>query len=70
MKPASAAVEPPGPASALWGVDFSSAPSRRKPIVVAHGELSGAVLRLQRLDALPTLADFEALLASLGKEAP
>ena len=66
MKPAAAAAASPGMATALWGVDFSSAPSRRKPIVVAHGELSGAVLRLQRLDALPTLAGFEALLAAPG----
>ena len=50
----------------LWGVDFSSAPSVRKPIVVASGVMAGAVLRLQRLQALPRLADFEALLASPG----
>ncbi|MDE2158304.1 MAG: DUF429 domain-containing protein, partial [Burkholderiales bacterium] len=50
----------------LLGVDFSSAPSRRKPITAAHGELVGTVLRLQRVDALPTLADFEALLAAPG----
>jgi hypothetical protein len=50
----------------LLGVDFSSAPSRRKPITAAHGDLVGAVLRLQRVDALPTLAEFEALLAAPG----
>ncbi len=50
----------------LWGVDFSSAPTRRKPIVVARGTRQGAVLRLQGLLALPTLADFEALLATPG----
>ena len=54
----------------LWGVDFSSAPSVKKPIVVARGTLTGtltgAVLRLQRLDLLPRLADFEALLATPG----
>lgn len=50
----------------LLGVDFSSAPSRRKPITVAHGRCDGAVLRLERLDALPTLAGFEALLAAPG----
>jgi len=66
MKPATAAADPPGMATALWGVDFSSVPSRRKPIVVAHGELSGPVLRLLRLDALPTLAGFEAQLAAPG----
>ncbi|MDP1902300.1 MAG: DUF429 domain-containing protein [Rubrivivax sp.] len=53
-------------ALALWGVDFSSAPSRRKPIVVARGELAGAVLRVQRLQTLERLVDFEALLAEPG----
>ncbi len=43
----------------LWGVDFSSAPSARKPIVVAHGVRSGAVLRLQGVVSLPRMADFE-----------
>lgn len=51
---------------ALLGVDFSSAPSHRKPITVAHGRRAGAVLRLDRLEALPTLDDFEALLARPG----
>jgi Protein of unknown function (DUF429) len=50
----------------LLGVDFTCAPSRRKPVTVARGRLAGAVLRLDRLDALPTLADFEALLAEPG----
>jgi hypothetical protein len=50
----------------LWGVDFSSAPSRRKPIVRARGERRGAVLRLGGLDLLPTLAAFEAALAEPG----
>lgn len=50
----------------LLGVDFSCAPTRRKPITVARGQLVGAVLRLQALDALPTLAGFEALLNEPG----
>ena len=50
----------------LWGVDFSSAPSRRKPIVRARGELRGAVLRLAALDEWPTLAAFEQGLAEPG----
>ena len=50
----------------LWGVDFSCAPTRRKPIVVARGQRAGVVLRLQRLDLLHSLADFEALLATPG----
>ncbi len=52
--------------TALLGVDFTCAPSRKKPITVARGRLVGAVLRLERLDALPTLAGFEALLAEPG----
>jgi len=50
----------------LIGVDFTSAPARRKPVTVARGLLQGATLRLQRLDALPMLAGFEALLAEPG----
>jgi hypothetical protein len=64
--PAAAPAAATDAASTLWGVDFSSAPSRRKPIVVARGALAGAVLRLQRIDELPTLAGFEALLATPG----
>jgi Protein of unknown function (DUF429) len=50
----------------LLGVDFTSAPSRRKPIVVARGRLVGGVLRLERIDALPSLVGFEALLREPG----
>jgi hypothetical protein len=41
-------------------------PSARKPITVARGHLLGRVLRLQRLDLVPAMAGFEALLASSG----
>ena len=52
---------------ALLGVDFTSAPTRRKPITVARGRLEGAGrLRLESLDALPDFAAFEALLAEPG----
>ena len=50
----------------LWGVDFSSAPTARKPIVVARGVLAQRVLRLQGLQSLHRMADFEALLATAG----
>ncbi|WP_425261250.1 DUF429 domain-containing protein [Rubrivivax sp. RP6-9] len=50
----------------LWGVDFSSAPTKKKPITVARGRRAGDVLRLDGLDALPSLAGFEALLATPG----
>ena len=47
----------------LLGVDFSSAPSARKPIVLAWGERRGAVVRLERLERLPDLPAFEERLA-------
>ncbi|GAB4040011.1 MAG: hypothetical protein Fur0014_10180 [Rubrivivax sp.] len=50
----------------LLGVDFTSAPSRRKPITVARGTRAGAVLRLDGVDTLPSHAGFEALLARPG----
>jgi hypothetical protein len=50
----------------LLGVDFSSAPSRRKPITLARGRLVGSVLRLDGVDECDTLAGFEALLAQPG----
>jgi hypothetical protein len=58
--------ETAGPPPALIGVDFSSAPSRTKPITVAHGRLAAGVVRLERIDELPTLEAFEALLAGPG----
>jgi hypothetical protein len=50
----------------LLGVDFTSAPSRRKPITVARGTLVGARLALQRVDALSDFAAFDALLHEPG----
>ena len=50
----------------LLGVDFSSNPSRRKPITVAHGSLRGAALKLERIDELSTLPTFEQLLQEPG----
>ncbi len=54
------------PPPALIGIDFSCAPTRRKPITVARGRLAGSVLRLEASQALPSLAEFEALLAEPG----
>ncbi len=51
---------------ALLGIDFTSAPTRRKPITVARGTLAGARLALQRVDALCDFGAFEALLAEPG----
>ena len=48
-------------------MDFSCAPSRRKPITVARGRREGAgIVRLLGIDALPTLAQFESALAEPG----
>ena len=53
-------------AAALLGVDFSCSPSRRKPITVARGRLDGERLAITAVDALPTLAAFDALLCTPG----
>jgi hypothetical protein len=50
----------------LLGIDFTSVPSRRKPITVARGVLTGNRLALQRVHALCDFAAFEALLAQAG----
>ncbi|HVZ42454.1 MAG TPA: DUF429 domain-containing protein [Ramlibacter sp.] len=42
----------------LLGCDFSSTPTRRKPIVLALGTLQRDRVVLSRLEALPTLAEF------------
>jgi hypothetical protein len=48
------------------GVDFTSAPSRRKPITAAHGSLDGDRVHIERVDLLPDWASFDALLAAPG----
>lgn len=50
----------------LIGIDFTCAPTRRKPITVARGSLQGARLRLERIDRLQSLEAFEQMLAELG----
>jgi len=50
----------------LLGVDFTSAPTPRKPITVARGSVQGRRVRLQRVDALANFAAFEALLREPG----
>jgi hypothetical protein len=54
------------PGMQLIGVDFTSAPSRRKPITVARGRAEGDALEIVQLDELPSLSAFEALLAEPG----
>ena len=50
----------------LFGCDFSSAPGRRKPIVVARGRLQGASVLVDGLDRHETLDGFGAWLAAPG----
>nr|WP_295770540.1 DUF429 domain-containing protein [Rhodoferax sp.] len=50
----------------LVGCDFSSAPTRRKPIVLAWGELRGHAVLLDRLELLPSLDAFEHRLLQPG----
>ena len=58
--PSSATTQAPG---LLLGVDFTSAPSRRKPIWMAQGARHGSVLRLQSLQSFATLDSFGRWLA-------
>jgi hypothetical protein len=51
---------------ALWGVDFSSAPSRTKPIMRARGQWQGDGLRLLGVDSFAAFPAFEAALAVPG----
>jgi hypothetical protein len=54
----------------LLGVDFTSAPSARKPIAVAHGERQGAALKLQSVEVLTGFDAFEQRLAAGGWPQP
>jgi Protein of unknown function (DUF429) len=47
---------------AVLGVDFTCAPSPRKPITAAWGQRQGAVVRLLALESLASLESFSALL--------
>lgn len=51
----------------VFGVDFTSAPRRAKPIVVAHGTATGKRLRI---DALESLTDFDAFEKLLDRPGP
>ncbi len=46
----------------LVGCDFSSSPSRRKPIVIAVGQRSATQVRLERLERLDSLSAFSEFL--------
>jgi hypothetical protein len=50
----------------LVGCDFSSTPTRRKPIVLAFGEAAGPRVQLQRIAKLATLGEFSEWLRAPG----
>jgi len=50
----------------IYGVDFTCAPRRAKPITAALGLLKGSTLRVERIERLRSFAEFEALLARPG----
>jgi hypothetical protein len=54
------------PQPAFLGVDFTSAPTRRKPVTVARGTVLPGLLRLERLDTCTGFTAFEAMLAEPG----
>ena len=49
----------------IVGVDFSSAPSRRKPVVLAWGLRTGARVTLERIQCCPTHEEMAAALEAL-----
>lgn len=54
------------PASRIFGIDFTSAPRRAKPITIASARLAAGRLRVERILLAPAFDDFEAFLATPG----
>ena len=54
----------------IWGVDFTSRPTKQKPITLARGRMmdgtSGLTLALTAVQRLPTFAAFETCLVESG----
>lgn len=50
----------------LLGIDFTCAPTRRKPITVARGRCDGVRVRLEAVEVLASLDGFDALLREPG----
>ncbi len=50
----------------IWGVDFTSAPRKAKPIAVARARLQGDVLTVDAVEHLVDFAAFESFLARPG----
>jgi len=56
----------PSFASRIAGIDFTSRPTRRKPVTVALGHVDGAVVTLERIDAHIDFDGFAAWLRTPG----
>ncbi len=50
----------------VLGIDFTSAPREGKPIVVATGELTNGLLRVESVRSLPDFSQFEAEIGNPG----
>ncbi len=50
----------------VYGIDFTCAPRRAKPITLAAGRLAGKVLHLEALERLGSFSEFEAFLRRPG----
>ena len=50
----------------IYGLDFTSAPRRAKPITCVHARLSGDTLHVERLEPLVDFGAFESLLGRPG----
>ena len=61
-----ARLAPPADGLRVFGVDFSSAPSRKKPITVAVGVLRDGAYCVERVDCLTSLGEFEDFLQTPG----
>jgi hypothetical protein len=56
----------PSAPAAIAGIDFTSRPTRRKPITVALGRCEHAVVRLERIDVLTSFDSFATWLRTPG----
>lgn len=54
------------PGVTFYGVDFTSSPSRRKPITCVGGQLAGDVLRLDVAESFSNFEEFEKFLGRPG----
>ena len=56
----------PRPPPVIYGVDFTSAPRRQKPITIAAGHLLAEAFHFEALVELPTFVEFERWLTHAG----